>query len=79
MTEIEKIIEKEFDKRKYVLATRKIYKTKLLELFEFYDQFEPKDITFIQIDSFLFKKNALNLHQVSKIPFGLLKCFLMRF
>ena len=43
MPEIEKIIEKEFDKRKYVLATRKIYKAKLLELFDFYDQFDPKD------------------------------------
>lgn len=56
MTELEKLIEKEFEKRNYVLATRKIYKFKLFELFEFYDQFKPKDITFIQIDSFLFKK-----------------------
>jgi hypothetical protein len=56
MTELEKLIEKEFEKRNYILSTRKIYKSKLFELFKFYDQFNPKDITFIQIDSFLFKK-----------------------
>jgi len=56
MTDIEKLIEKEFEKRDFKVPTRKIYKKKLLELFEFYDQFDPKDISFDQIDSFIFKK-----------------------
>jgi site-specific recombinase XerD len=56
MTEIEKIIEKEFDKREFKVPTRKIYKKKLLELFKFYDQFDPKELTFIQIESFIFNK-----------------------
>ena len=54
--EIEKLLETEFEKRSFKPATKKAYSKKLNDLFQFYDQVEPKEINFDQIDSFLYRQ-----------------------
>ena len=54
--EIEKLLEKEFEKRSFKPATRKAYSNKPNDLFKFYDQTQPKEINFDQIDSFLYRQ-----------------------
>ena len=56
MTEIDKILEKEFEKRKFKIPSRNAYKKRLDELFQFYEHVNPKQITFDQIDSYIYRK-----------------------
>ncbi|MBC3759555.1 tyrosine-type recombinase/integrase [Hyunsoonleella sp. SJ7] len=51
----EELINKEFEKRKFIPATKKVYSQKLTELFEFYSHIEPANINFDQIDSYLYR------------------------
>lgn len=73
--EIEKLIEKEFEKRSFKPATKKAYSKKLKELFEFYDQIQPRDINFDQIDSFLYRQKKSRSPSSIQTSFWAFKLF----
>ena len=73
--EIEKLLEKEFEKRSFKPATKKAYSKKLNDLFQFYDQTEPKEINFDQIDSYLYRQKQSQSPSSLQTSFWALKLF----
>ncbi len=73
--DVEKLLEKEFEKRSFRSATRKSYSKKLNDLFHFYDQKQPEEINFDQIDSFLFRQKQKQSPSSIQTSFWAFKLF----
>lgn len=73
MTEIDKILEKEFEKRKFKIPSRNAYKKRLNELFQFYEHVDPKQITFDQIDTYIFRKRKASSPSEIRTAFWAIK------